>query len=458
VALDDPRVRRAPCINWLSRETVTDTPARFGPFLLEHRLAVGGMGELFLSRRVEPDGPNGGIAGRPCVVKRILPELTRDPEFVARFHDEVRIAVSLRHECILRVLEVGVCGGRHYLAMEFVDGLDLRQLLGACWRSRRVLPVPVAVYIAYQVLGALAYAHELRDASGRHLDLVHRDVSPSNVLVSRQGDVKLIDFGLAKTRAAAVSTRPTVLFGKVGYLSPEQARGQHVDQRADIYSVGAILYELLTGERLVRAETTVDLLERVVEPRFEPLTSLRPSLPAVLGRAVERALAPSPHDRYTCAESFRVALEPFLEHPLPELRAHTGQTVVELVGAGQQPCLAVAPSRSHAAIEVEGSRELTARREDSRGNTRRRHVTPDRFRANLGTVYGELSRDGAEVDPLLLMMAQRLDASEKTLVQLAPGESRRIEARRRREERWRAVALCALGVVLFAVALSTFLH
>jgi serine/threonine-protein kinase len=202
---------------------VSEFPLRFGPYLLERKLAVGGMGELFEARRVAPQGPNGGVAGRQCVLKRILPDLTESDEFVARFHDEAELAVRLRHQNIVRVFEVGICDGRHYLALEQVDGPDLRRLLSACWRAQRRLPVPVAVYIAYEALGALAYAHALRDATGRSLDLVHRDVSPSNVLVSRQGEVKVIDFGLAKTRAAAVSTRPNVLFGKVGYLSPEQA-------------------------------------------------------------------------------------------------------------------------------------------------------------------------------------------------------------------------------------------
>jgi serine/threonine protein kinase len=363
---------------------VPELPVRFGPYLLERKLAVGGMGELFVARRVAPEGPNGGVAGRPCVLKRILPELCGNPEFVARFHEETALAVRLRHECLLRVLEVGICEGRHYLVLEHVDGPDLRRLLSACWRTQRRLPVQVALSIAYQLLGALAYAHDLRDDRGEPLGLIHRDVSPSNVLVSRQGHVKLIDFGLAKTRAAAVSTRPNVLFGKVGYLAPEQARGLRVDQRSDIYSVGAILHELLTGERLVNAGRSVDLLELVANPTgAAPVSTLRAGVPPELDRLVARALRPDSSQRFASAAEMQLALYPFLGVPLPELRAMTGQAVVDLCGPTDQPALADEQQRSQAAIEVEGSRERTAPR-------RPRRRTPDRggFRSGIGTVYG----------------------------------------------------------------------
>ncbi|HEY3357050.1 MAG TPA: serine/threonine-protein kinase [Polyangia bacterium] len=367
---------------------MSDLPLRFGPYLLERRLAVGGMGELFIARRVAPEGPNGGVAGRPCVLKRILPELSERPEFVARFHEEAALAVRLRHECILRVLEVGICDERHYLVLEHVDGPDLRRLLSACWRARRRLPVPVAIYIAHQLLGALAYAHDLRDRDGEPLGLIHRDVSPSNVLVARQGDVKLIDFGLAKTRAAAVSTRPNVLFGKVGYLSPEQARGYGVDQRSDIYSVGAILHELLTGERLVNAESAADLLELVAHPTGPaPVSSLRAGLPPELDRVVARALCPQASQRWASARELQVALAPFLGGmPLPELRATTGQAVVDLLGPTDRPAVAGDdPAAAPAAIEVEGSREPTERR--ARAPRARRRPDPG-FRSGIDTVYG----------------------------------------------------------------------
>jgi serine/threonine protein kinase len=475
---------------------VAEYPLRFGPYLLELKLAVGGMGELFLARRVAPQAPNGGVAGRQCVLKRILPDLTQSDEFVARFHDEAAIAVRLRHESIVRVFEVGICEGRHYLALEHVDGPDLRRFLSALWRAQRRLPVPVAVYIAYEALGALAYAHALRDATGRALDLVHRDVSPSNVLVSRQGDVKLIDFGLAKTRAAAVSTRPNVLFGKVGYLSPEQARSWPVDLRSDLYSAGAILHELLTGERLVQAASTVDLLEAVANPKVVPPSRLRPELPPELDKVLMKALAPEPNDRFGSAEEFRVALYPFLGAPLPELRAQTGQTVVDIVGATDRPAVRTStppqqfPSVRVAQIEVEGSAEITDRHdlieadaeagdlrpgapgghEESIERTGRRRRPRGQFRAEIGTLYGPVveepaaARDDDDWSVLKPGSSPQEPTGEEVVADLtADAEEvqsgslslprRRTRSARDRTIAWGTVALWIAGVVIVAVAL-----
>ena len=470
---------------------MSDYPQRFGPYLLERKLAVGGMGELFVARRVAPAGPNGGVAGRQCVLKRILPDLTASDEFVARFHDEAAIAVRLRHENIVRVFEVGICDGRHYLALEQVDGPDLRRLLSACWRARRRLPVSVAVYIAHEALGALSYAHGLRDATGRNLGLVHRDVSPSNVLVSRQGDVKLIDFGLAKTRAAAVSTRPNVLFGKVGYLSPEQARSWPVDHRSDLYSAGAILHELLTGERLVQADSTVDLLEAVANPKVVPPSKLRSELPPELDKVLMKALAPEPKDRYATAEEFRVALFPFLGAPLPELRAQTGQTVVDIVGPTDRPAVRTItppeafPSVEVAQIEVEGSCEITGRhavaeaagalgtgepggREESIERTGRRQRHRGEFRAEIGTVYGPVVEDPAapsddEFAVLRPGPRQETDTDESVDDLTADAEEvrsgslslsgRRAASKRGSAATWGTVALWVAGFVIVAVAL-----
>jgi serine/threonine protein kinase len=420
------------------------------------------------------------------VLKRILPDLTESDEFVARFHDEASIAVGLRHENIVRVFEVGICDGRHYLALEYVDGPDLRRLLSSCWRAQRRLPVAVAVYLAHEALGALAYAHALRDPQGRALDLVHRDVSPSNVLVSRQGEVKLIDFGLAKTRAAAVSTRPNVLFGKVGYLSPEQARSWPVDLRSDLYSVGAILHELLTGERLVQAPSTADLLEAVANPKVVPPSVLRPELPSELDRVLMKALAPEPQDRFLSAEAFRVALFPFLGAPLPELRALTGQTVVDIVGPTERPALRSPtppqlPSVQVAHIEVEGSGEITREHaleegaDQSEGEaaaearagdsgepddpgvtleiTGRRTRPRGQFRQEIGTVYGPVVEEPAapsDDDWSVLKPSPRSqDPTDKNVVPdltaEAVGDGRAVK--------WSAVALWVAGIVLVAVAL-----
>jgi serine/threonine protein kinase len=314
-----------------------------------------------VAHRVESRGPNGGVVGRPCVVKRILPELSHEREFVARFEEEAAIAVQLRHACVLRVLEIGCWEGRHYLALEYVDGVDLRRFLVARDKIGGLLPVGVALYIGYQLLRALAYAHSLCDSAGRPLGLIHRDISPSNVLVSRYGDVKLIDFGLAKTRIASVSTRPNVLFGKIGYLSPEQARGGAVDQRSDIYSVAAVLYELLTGRRLLNVDSETELAA-LMAGRLEPpsLTSVRPALPAELDPVLRRALMPDPARRYANVGEFQLALMPYLGMSLPELRILTGRLTIETVGPGARS--GMHEVREEGPVKVEGSAERTRRR------------------------------------------------------------------------------------------------
>jgi len=226
---------------------------RFGNYELLEKVAVGGMAEIFKARAMHARG----IEKLVCI-KRIHPALSADRIFVAMFIDEARLGVTMAHGNIVPVFDFGYVDGHYFLAMEYVEGLDLATI---CGRARVVevsWPPELAVYVVMEILEGLAYAHQKRDDQGRPLELVHRDVSPSNVLISEDGQVKLLDFGIARSQAREFETRTGVIKGKPGYMSPEQAAGHAVDARADVWSCGAVLYELLTGQRLKDGRRKLD--------------------------------------------------------------------------------------------------------------------------------------------------------------------------------------------------------
>lgn len=282
-------------------------PQRFGRYTLLSPISTGGMGEVFLGRI---EGAHG--FDKLCVIKKILPHLAEDPDFVERFVDEARILVKLSHGNIAQVLDMGVHEGAPYIALEFVDGKDLRRVL-ARMRDRK-LPIPMSftLTVMTRVLDALAYAHRKRDEDDRELNLVHRDISPQNVLISYEGEVKVIDFGLAKSTLSSSKTNPSILLGKFMYMSPEQARHQKVDRRSDLYSVGLCLYELVTGHNPFEAVPPGELMARVANPSIRPLVEVEPLTPQALSDAVARALQPDPAQRFQTAEEFRARLQTIL--------------------------------------------------------------------------------------------------------------------------------------------------
>lgn len=260
---------------------------RFGNYDLLEKVAVGGMAEIFKARAIHARG----VEKLVCI-KRIHPALSADRVFVAMFIDEARLGVSMAHGNIVPVFDFGYVDGHYFLAMEYVEGNDLATL---CGRARVVeidWPHQLAVYVVMEILEGLSYAHQKRDDQGRPLELVHRDVSPSNVLISTDGQVKLLDFGIARSQAREFETRTGVIKGKPGYMSPEQAAAQTVDARADVWSCGAVLHELLTGKRLKDGRKKVgdDSLEQVLdralaadrEKRYENARQMQEALAEVL--------------------------------------------------------------------------------------------------------------------------------------------------------------------------------
>src|SRR5262252_10637646 len=273
--------------------TALKKPIPFGKYYLLERINVGGMAEVFKAKTFGVEGFE-----RLLAVKRILPNIAEDEEFIAMFIDEAKIAVQLQHANIAQIFDLGKVDDSFFIAMEYVHGKDLRSIFDRMRGKGDVMPIQQACYITMQVCEGLDYAHNKRDAQGRELHLVHRDVSPQNVLIGYEGECKLIDFGIAKAAGKASKTQAGILKGKFGYMSPEQVRGLPIDRRSDIFSVGIVLYELLTNERLFVGESDFSTLEKVRNVEIMPPSSYNKKIPEQLEKIVLRALAKDPEDRY----------------------------------------------------------------------------------------------------------------------------------------------------------------
>jgi len=287
------------------------TPIPFGRFLLVERLAVGGMAEVFAA--VERGDPS----ARLFAVKRILPTLAEDRELVRMFLDEARLVVQLDHPGIVPVHELGKLGGGYYIAMDYVAGRDLRALADRFRRRGERLPVEIATLVASRAADALDHAHRGRGADGGELRVVHRDVSPANVLIGFDGTVRMIDFGIAQAALRRTAGSP-VLRGKFGYMSPEMVRGLPVDRRSDVFALGVVLHELLTGERLFTAPTELAVMEKVRTAEAAPPSQANAAVPPELDRIVLHALAREPEARFGWASELRDALAPWSRQAGPD--------------------------------------------------------------------------------------------------------------------------------------------
>ncbi|MBL8910321.1 MAG: protein kinase, partial [Archangium sp.] len=273
----------------------------FGRYTLLRRLGAGGMGEVYLATDQS--------TGAQTVVKRILPHLTENPRFLRLFLDETRIASRLNHPNIARIHELGEVSGTWFVSMEHVAGKDLRELLKRGRELGHHVPLEVAVAIGVEVARGLAYAHTATDAQGRLLRIVHRDVSPHNILISRDGHVKLIDFGVAKAANKSVHTATGILKGKFPYMSPEQAHAKPVDVRTDVFALGIVLWEMICARYLFRGKSDAATLKLVREALVPPPSTLRDDVPEALERLLLKALRKEPRDRYPSADAMREALE-----------------------------------------------------------------------------------------------------------------------------------------------------
>ena len=297
-----------------SRQQDPRRPGRvipFGKYLLLDRIAVGGMAEVYLAKSF-------GIEGfeKLLAIKRILPTMAEDQDFIEMFIDEAKIAGQLTHANIVPIFELGKIGESHYIAMEYVWGKDLLQIMNRFRRLRKRMPPAMVAWIATKMCEALDYAHNKRDRRGHSLNIIHRDVSPQNILVSYEGEVKLIDFGIAKAASRTTKTQAGVLKGKFGYMSPEQVRGMPIDHRSDIFAVGTCMYEALTSERLFLGESDFSTLEKVRNASVAPVMEVA-EVPGELNEVVMRALRRDPGDRYQSASQLHEALQGYLAKQRP---------------------------------------------------------------------------------------------------------------------------------------------
>jgi serine/threonine protein kinase len=285
---------------------------RLGSYAIVRKLARGGMAELYLARSVGPEGFE-----KLVVLKKILPRYAENPRFVQLFLDEAKLAASLDHPHIAHVYDMGRVDGNYFFTMEYVHGQDVRSILRRTERAKRQIPIELTVQIARNIASALHYAHERRHGDGTLRDIVHRDVSPSNILVSYDGAIKLADFGVAKASNSSVRTRTGTLKGKVGYMSPEQARGAAIDRRSDIFSLGVVLWELVAIRRLFKCDNDLATIQSIINSPPPSLVEVREDCPPELDRIARRALEKDPATRYQTAQELQRDLEELArEHKL----------------------------------------------------------------------------------------------------------------------------------------------
>jgi eukaryotic-like serine/threonine-protein kinase len=277
--------------------------APLGRYLLGPRLAVGGMGEVFVATQLGL-----GRFQKPLALKLLLPHLAADADAVEMFLDEAHVAARMSHPNVVQIFDVGLADGRYYIAMELVPGISMSSFIHGLTKDGRKLSANVLLYIARCLCDGLHHAHEQRGPDGRYLGVVHRDVTPHNVLLSNSGEVKLGDFGIAKFRNCTSHTRPGCVKGKMAYLSPEQAIGKKPDRRADIFSAAITLFHLATGECPFRRDDQGATLKAVQQVPLPDLGALRPDLPRELVNAIARAASKDPFERFPTAHAFREAL------------------------------------------------------------------------------------------------------------------------------------------------------
>ncbi|HLK92565.1 MAG TPA: serine/threonine-protein kinase [Polyangia bacterium] len=308
----------------MSTEAAPVGPVTFGRYTLLERLAVGGMAEVFRAKITSSHGFE-----KILVIKRILPHLAADPGFVSMFIDEAKLTAQLTHPKIVQILDFGEVNGQYFTALEFIDGFDALGLLRIAAQKRTRIPTQLAVFIVQEILEALDYAHNARDMEGKPMQIVHRDISPSNIFISKRGDVKLGDFGIAHAKRRESKTQVGTLKGKYGYMSPEQVVGRPIDARSDLFAVGVVLAELLTGRRLFSAPADLDVLLKVRDVHLDRLDKYGTDIPPALDRIVRRALRKDPAERPQTAAELREELADYLFSAgqrvgSPDLRAWSG--------------------------------------------------------------------------------------------------------------------------------------
>jgi serine/threonine-protein kinase len=373
---------------------------RFGPYTLVRRIGEGGMGEVYLAREESN--------GRACVVKKVLARLAGNAQFLARFRDEARVVLRLSHPHIVRVWDMGEVEGHLYLAMEYVQGKTLNRLAWQLRKLGRTFPLGLVLLVGERMCEGLAYAHDVTDEEGHPLHLVHRDLSPANVCISYDGEVKIIDFGAAQSTLKEAQTAPQVVMGSLAYMAPEQARKKRVDRRADVYATGVVLWELLAWQPLEHQGDVAQRWRRAAYPQWERPSQLHPEVPPEVDEVVMRAMSTDPDARYQDAAELGAALRELRERFAPDVeeadlarlmgeafsreKAQEAEVMEELLrgGVAAQRALstrersALAPPTAHAF-----EHRAVAAPEDFLPSEEVLLVEPPRSQEELPTVLGE---------------------------------------------------------------------
>jgi eukaryotic-like serine/threonine-protein kinase len=367
------------------------------------RLASGGMAEVFVAE-------SAGIEGfrKQVAIKRVLPQLSKKEQFIAMFLDEARLSAHLSHSNVVSVFDIGVGDGTYFIVMEYVDGADLKAVMEYTRKLGRPIPVEAAVYVATRICQGLAYAHELK-AEGKPLAIIHRDITPANVLITRYGEVKIVDFGLAKASSQLAESDAGVIKGKFGYLAPETVMEKPVDQRVDVFAVGIILWEMLAGKRLFLGDTdfqTVRLVRDAVIPSLPPINrKVTPDLDEI----VKRSLARDPDARYQTAYDLGRDLTHFLfRFGLPVADDDVAELVRSAMGVGAQPVDGAKKIAEMIDLMLLEFRSLTKEEQDRGG-------TPSLFPETLSfRSTPPPNPEGDEIDSPLGGLADELEGPEPT--------------------------------------------
>ncbi len=392
----------------------TDTETkRLGRYELLFKLGAGGMGEVHLAKLT-------GAAGfeKLCIVKTILKQMQAQVQFVERFHHEARVLVQLNHANIAQVYDMGEADGTLYMAIEYVPGVDLSRIFNHVGSASSLMPIPICLYVARQLCEGLGYAHRKTAGDGAALGIVHRDVSPQNTMVSYEGEVKVIDFGLAKSSARSNHTLPQTVLGKLGYMSPEQAMAKSMDHRSDIYSAGIVIWEMLAGRPLFTGGTMGELLVQMANPTIPSLTALRSDVSQNLEAIVMRSLAKDPAARYNRADDFARALN--------ELAVREGLTIgAEEVGNYVR---AMCPEEFAAERRLQSQLSILRKK----GSSPQLEIAPLNPQVRPGTTSalmdGTLVRESAPMTPaqLALSVSEVPTSSERRISQLSGSPAQKV--------------------------------
>ena len=376
----------SPNTRGLTEHDLPESQASFGKYHIFATLGRGGMADVYLSVARGPIGFN-----KLVVVKRLRAQLADEMAFREMFLDEARLAARLNHPNIVNTYEVGENKESYYIAMEYLEGQPLNKVLKDSIRGRVPLSYAICARIAADGLAGLHYAHELTDYDGRPLKIIHRDISPHNLFVTYEGQVKVVDFGIAKAALSSTETEAGVLKGKVAYMAPEQAIGGGIDCRADVFSMGIVLWELVARRRLFQGDNAAVTLHKLMNEPIPNVASVVPSVPSKLDAIIAKALAKDADDRYSSALEFRRALEEFIavsgESPRPDVIAETMLTLFH-----------------ETRVEVSSKIRVYMSRFQSEASPASMHPLTSATAARLGTVgsgsgSGSLLALGASVSP-----------------------------------------------------------